>query len=80
MQPQVALSFVGVLSRTSYKGYMIKEYLASCHLHMSDATFGMTDNSTIVHHRRAEHWKVTLVDAGDATMTGGRLLRPLAYW
>jgi glucose-1-phosphate cytidylyltransferase len=58
-----------------YKGYLIKEYFANYHLHMSDVTFDMLSNSTIVHHRRAEPWKVTLVDTGDATMTGGRIRR-----
>ncbi len=58
-----------------YKGYMIKEYFANYDLHMSDVTFDLTDNTTIVHHRRAEPWRVTLVDTGDATMTGGRIRR-----
>jgi glucose-1-phosphate cytidylyltransferase len=58
-----------------YKGYMIKEYFANYHLHMSDVTFDMLNNSTIVHHRRAEPWTVTLVDTGDTTMTGGRIRR-----
>jgi glucose-1-phosphate cytidylyltransferase len=58
-----------------YKGYMIKEYFANYDLHMSDVTFDMLNNSTIVHHRRVEPWKVTLVDTGDTTMTGGRIRR-----
>ena len=56
-----------------YKGYMIKEYFANYFLHTSDVTFDMTRNSTQVHQSSAEPWKVTLVDTGDATMTGGRL-------
>ena len=58
-----------------YKGYMIKEYFANYDLHMSDVTFDLSDNTTIVHHRRAEPWRVTLVDTGEATMTGGRIRR-----
>jgi glucose-1-phosphate cytidylyltransferase len=58
-----------------YKGYMIKEYFANYDLHMSDVTFDILNDATIVHHRRAEPWKVTLVDTGDSTMTGGRIRR-----
>ena len=62
-----------------YKGYVIKEYFANYFLHMSDVTFDMTRNSMEVHHRNAEPWKVTLVDTGDHTMTGGRLKRVARY-
>lgn len=62
-----------------YKGYVIKEYFANYFLHMSDVTFDMTDNSMEVHNRHAEPWKVTLVDTGEATMTGGRLKRVREY-
>lgn len=58
-----------------YKGYMIKEYFANYFLHMSDVTFDIANNSMEVHQRNAEPWKVTLVDTGDDTMTGGRLKR-----
>jgi glucose-1-phosphate cytidylyltransferase len=58
-----------------YKGYVIKEYFANYFLHMSDVTFHMKENRMEVHQRRAESWNVTLVDTGDASMTGGRLLR-----
>lgn len=58
-----------------YKGYVIKEYFANYFLHMSDVTFDMSENRMTVLHRKAEPWRVTLVDTGDATMTGGRLLR-----
>jgi glucose-1-phosphate cytidylyltransferase len=58
-----------------YKGYMIKEYFANYCLHMSDVTFDMNDGSMQVHRNTAEPWKVTLVNTGDETMTGGRLLR-----
>lgn len=58
-----------------YKGYMIKEYFANYYLHMSDITFDMNLNSMKVHNERAENWKITLVDTGDYTMTGGRLKR-----
>ena len=62
-----------------YKGYVIKEYFANYFLHMSDVTFDMTSNQMQVHQRNAEPWKVTLVDTGDDTMTGGRLKRVAAY-
>ena len=62
-----------------YKGYVIKEYFANYFLHMSDITFDMENNSMIVHDKRAESWKVTLVDTGDNSMTGGRLLRVREY-
>lgn len=58
-----------------YKGYIIKEYFANYFLHMSDVTFDMSSNSMEVHHRRAEPWRVTIVDTGEQTMTGGRLRR-----
>ena len=56
-----------------YKGYIIKEYFANYFLHMSDVTFDMTTNSMQVHHKYAEPWKVTLIDTGEDTLTGGRL-------
>lgn len=62
-----------------YKGFLIKEYFANYFLHMSDITFDMQANSMHVHERRAEPWKVTLVDTGDASMTGGRLRRVADY-
>jgi glucose-1-phosphate cytidylyltransferase len=62
-----------------YKGYIIKEYFANYFLHMSDVTFDMEHNQMQVHQRHAEPWKVTLVDTGDQTMTGGRLKRVLNY-
>jgi glucose-1-phosphate cytidylyltransferase len=58
-----------------YKGYVIKEYFANYFLHMSDVTFDMKKNSMEVHQRFAEPWKVTLVNTGEDTMTGGRLKR-----
>jgi glucose-1-phosphate cytidylyltransferase len=58
-----------------YKGYVIKEYFANYFLHMSDVTFNMRDNAMEVHNKRAEPWNVTLVDTGENSMTGGRLLR-----
>lgn len=58
-----------------YKGYYIKEFFANYFLHMSDITFDMTTNKMEVHRRTAEPWRVTLVDTGEKTMTGGRLLR-----
>jgi glucose-1-phosphate cytidylyltransferase len=62
-----------------YKGYVIKEYFANYFLHMSDVTFDMEKNNMEVHQRKAEPWRVTLVDTGDATMTGGRLKRVAGY-
>jgi glucose-1-phosphate cytidylyltransferase len=62
-----------------YKGYLIKEYFANYFLHMSDVTFDMTNNSMKVHQQNAEPWRVTLVDTGDDTMTGGRLKRVAPY-
>lgn len=62
-----------------YKGYVIKEYFANYFLHMSDVTFDMQHNEMEVHQRYAEPWRVTLVDTGDETMTGGRLKRVGSY-
>lgn len=62
-----------------YKGYVIKEYFANYFLHMSDVTFDMESNNMEVHQRHAEPWRVTLVDTGDETMTGGRLKRIASY-
>ncbi|MEI7459114.1 MAG: glucose-1-phosphate cytidylyltransferase [Pirellula sp.] len=62
-----------------YKGYVIKEYFANYFLHMSDITFDMSRNSMEVHARNAEPWRVTVVDTGDDTMTGGRLARVKPY-
>lgn len=62
-----------------YKGYIIKEYFANYFLHMSDVTFDMQKNEMAVHCRHAEPWKVTLVDTGESTLTGGRLRRVADY-
>lgn len=62
-----------------YKGYVIKEYFANYFLHTSDVTFDMATNQMEVHQRNAEPWKVTLVDTGDITLTGGRLRRVSRY-
>jgi len=62
-----------------YKGYLIKEYFANYFLHTSDVTFDMRNNRMDVHHKRAEPWRVTLVDTGDSSMTGGRLGRVSEY-
>ena len=62
-----------------YKGYMIKEYFANYFLHMSDVTFDMSSNQMHVHHKSAEPWKVTLVNTGESSMTGGRLRRVREY-
>jgi len=62
-----------------YKGYIIKEYFANYFLHMSDITFDMQNNQMEVHQRNAEPWRVTLVDTGEDTLTGGRLKRVGEY-
>jgi len=62
-----------------YKGYVIKEYFANYFLHMSNVTFDMTNNQMRVHEQYAEPWRVTLVDTGDGTLTGGRLKRIAPY-
>lgn len=62
-----------------YKGYVIKEYFANYFLHMSNVTFDIQYNTMEVHHRQAEPWKVTLVDTGEDTLTGGRIKRVREY-
>ena len=63
-----------------YKGYIIKEYFANYFLHTSDVTFHMDDGNRMeVHHQKSEPWKVTLVDTGDSSQTGGRLRRVRSY-
>ena len=62
-----------------YKGYVIKEYFANYFLHQSDITFDMSKNEMKIHQERAEPWKVTLIDTGEQTMTGGRIKRIKEY-
>ncbi len=62
-----------------YKGYVIKEYFSNYFLHMSNVTFSMRENSMEIHEKFAEPWRVTLVDTGELTMTGGRLKRVAPY-
>jgi len=62
-----------------YKGYVLKEYFANYFLHMSDVTFDMSNNEMVVHQQKAEPWRVTLVDTGENTLTGGRLKRVAEY-
>jgi glucose-1-phosphate cytidylyltransferase len=62
-----------------YKGYLLKEYFANYFLHMSDVTFHLAENRMEVHRESAEPWRVTLVDTGEATQTGGRIKRVLPY-
>ncbi|CEG52129.1 glucose-1-phosphate cytidylyltransferase [Stutzerimonas stutzeri] len=62
-----------------YKGYVIKEYFANYFLHMSDVTFDMAENRMHIHNQKAEPWRVTLVDTGENTATGGRLKRVRGY-
>lgn len=61
------------------KGYVIKEYFANYFLHMSDVTIDMANNQMQVHHKKAEDWKITLVDTGEESMTGGRIKRVAEY-
>jgi glucose-1-phosphate cytidylyltransferase len=62
-----------------YKGYVLKEYFANYFLHLSDVTFDLSNNKMEVHQNSAEPWRVTLVETGDATMTGGRVKRVKDY-
>jgi len=62
-----------------YKGYVIKEYFANYFLHNSDVTFDMKDNSMKIHTKKSEPWKITLIDTGENTMTGGRLKKVAQY-
>ena len=62
-----------------YKGYVIKEYFANYFLHLSNVTFDLSNNRMEVHQNSAEPWRVTLVDTGEETLTGGRLKRVAAY-
>ncbi|MGH8110171.1 MAG: glucose-1-phosphate cytidylyltransferase [Arenimonas sp.] len=62
-----------------YKGYIIKEYFANYFLHNSDVTFDLANNQMQVHHKHAEPWRITLVDTGEHTQTGGRLKRVADY-
>lgn len=62
-----------------YKGYLIKEYFANYYLHNSDVTFDMKDNRMTVHKEHSEDWRITLIDTGEGTMTGGRILRIKNY-
>jgi glucose-1-phosphate cytidylyltransferase len=62
-----------------YKGYVIKEYFANYFLHMSDVTFDLKNNAMEVNHKHAEPWRVSLVDTGETTLTGGRLKRVASY-
>src|SRR5665213_2255588 len=62
-----------------YKGYMVKEYFANYFLHKSDVTIDLSNNSIKIHDSQAEPWKVTLVDTGNDTLTGGRIMRIKEY-
>jgi glucose-1-phosphate cytidylyltransferase len=62
-----------------YKGYMIKEYFANYFLHTADVTFDLRENRMEIHRAASEPWKVTLIDTGEATMTGGRIRRVREY-
>jgi glucose-1-phosphate cytidylyltransferase len=74
-----AYDIVDFIVCCGYKGYMIKEYFANYSLHVSDITIDLKRNAVTVHQSSAEPWRVTLVDTGEATMTGGRLRRVARY-
>jgi glucose-1-phosphate cytidylyltransferase len=75
MKTYAAQGFNEFIVCLGYKGYVIKEYFANLFLHQSDVTIDLEKNSIIVHNRERDNWKVTLVDTGKDTMTGGRILR-----
>jgi glucose-1-phosphate cytidylyltransferase len=79
MKTYSAYGFEDFVVCLGYKGYMIKEYFANYHLHMGDVTIDVAKNELTVHHSAAEPWRVTLLNTGDETMTGGRLKRALPY-
>lgn len=79
MQSYAAHGITDFVVCCGYKGYMIKEYFANYFMHVSDVTFDLARNTSTIHRRNAEPWKVTLVDTGEATMTGGRLKRVRDY-
>ena len=68
-----------ISSCVRYKGYVIKEFFANYFMHMSDVTFHVAENCMEVHRQTAEPWRVTLVDTGDVTQTGGRIKRVMDY-
>jgi glucose-1-phosphate cytidylyltransferase len=74
-----AFGFADFVICLGYKGYMIKEFFLNYHVHMADVTVDLSSNATTIHHKRAEPWKVTLVETGETTMTGGRVRRIREY-
>ena len=79
MKTYAAHGFHDFIICCGYKGYLIKEYFANYFLHMADVTIDVENNAIEVHHKKTEPWRVTLVDTGEATMTGGRLKRVASY-
>jgi len=79
MKTYAAHGLVEFIICCGYKGYMIKEYFANYALHLSDVTIDLGKNNIVVHQSSVEPWRVTLVDTGDLTMTGGRLKRVAHY-
>jgi glucose-1-phosphate cytidylyltransferase len=75
MKIYAAHGFTDFVVCLGYKGYVVKEYFANYFLHKSDVTIDMSDNSIKVHDSQAEPWKITLVDTGNESMTGGRIKR-----
>jgi glucose-1-phosphate cytidylyltransferase len=79
MKTYLAYGISDVIVCCGYKGYVIKEYFSNYFLHTSDVTFDLQENQVRIHQRRAEPWRVTLVDTGEDTLTGGRLKRVREY-
>jgi len=79
MKSYSAYGFNDFVICCGYKGFVIKEYFANYFLHMSDVTIDLSNNQMQVHHQKAEDWKITLVDTGDDSMTGGRIKRVKEY-
>ena len=79
MKNYAAAGFDDFIICCGYKGYVIKEYFANYALHLSDITFDMRKNEQVIHRNMSESWKVTLIDTGVETMTGGRLKRVSEY-
>ena len=79
MRMYLAYGFDDFIICGGYKAYVIKEYFANYSLHTSDVTFDLKNNKTTIHRRRSEPWKVTIIDTGEETMTGGRLKRVRDY-
>lgn len=79
MKTYASFGFDDFIVCLGYRGYVVKEYFANYYLHNSDVTFDLSDNSLTVHQNKTEAWRVTLVDTGEDTLTGGRIKRIARY-